>query len=119
MALMTDTNINLAFIIMVIMAHTTGDYLFQSDYLAANKGKDFYVLFVHCVLYTFGVFLVFTLFGINLNSIQLCAILIAHIPLDYLKASGKSVEWLGGSTTALLYDQLIHYLVLLAVVFYL
>ena len=39
-------------LLFVLMAHMMGDYLFQSDYLAMNKGKDNYILLVHSILYT-------------------------------------------------------------------
>lgn len=36
-------------LLFVLMAHMTGDYLFQSDYLARNKSKDNYILLVHSI----------------------------------------------------------------------
>ena len=38
-------------IIWIILCHCLGDYFFQTQYLALNKGKDNYLLFVHCVTY--------------------------------------------------------------------
>ena len=58
-------------LLFVLMAHMTGDYLFQSDYLARNKGKDNYILLAHSVLYTVGVMIVAYIMGIELSSIGL------------------------------------------------
>ena len=35
-------------IIYIIIAHAIGDYVLQSSYLAGNKGKDDYILLIHC-----------------------------------------------------------------------
>ena len=58
-------------LLFVLMAHMTGDYLFQSDYLARNKGKDNYILLAHSVLYTVGVMIVAYIMDIELSSIGL------------------------------------------------
>lgn len=99
----------------IIMAHMVGDYLFQSDYLAANKGKDNYILLAHSVIYTFGVMLVAYLFNIETKALNLFLIGAIHIPVDYLKARGITVKWFG-SSKALLLDQLVHYITLLLLI---
>lgn len=43
-------------LLVTLTAHMVGDYLFQTEYLARNKGSSNYILLAHCVLYTFGVF---------------------------------------------------------------
>ena len=80
----------------IIIAHVIGDYLFQSDYLAGNKAKDDYVLFIHCVLYIVPFIIIF---GITWHFIPLFVI---HIVVDRLKARHKKIN--------LLVDQVIHYL---------
>lgn len=90
-------------IIKIIFCHVIGDYLFQSDYIADNKGKSWYILFVHCVLY--GVPFVIT-FGVDWRVVLLMAI---HFPVDALKA-----RW---HKTTLLEDQIIHYIT--AIILYL
>lgn len=99
-------------ILKILFAHCLGDYVFQTDYLAKNKGKDFYVLFVHSVLYTFAVGL---LFGNNIKEPLYWFILITHMILDYLKASKCTVNLFGSEKSALIVDQLSHYLILLLV----
>ena len=54
-------------ILTTIMAHVFGDYFLQTDYLAGNKGKDNYILLIHCFLYGLG--------GVRcLSNVGLCAI---------------------------------------------
>ena len=96
-------------ILQLLFAHCLGDYLFQTNYLASNKGKDNYLLFVHGVLYTLAVYLVF---GTAISSLGYWLILLTHIPVDYIKARGITPEKYGDSG-ALIIDQLIHYLVLI------
>ena len=83
-------------IIKLIMAHIVGDYLFQSPYIAEFKGKDHYILFVHCVLYVIPFVLIF---GITWHLIPL---FILHVIVDELKARHNLIPlWL---------DQMIHYI---------
>ena len=98
-------------ILQLLFAHCLGDYLFQTDYLACNKGKDNYLLFVHGVLYTLAIFIVF---GTVISSLGYWIILLTHIPVDYVKARGITPKKYGDNG-ALAIDQLIHYLVLILV----
>lgn len=101
--------------LVVIMGHMVGDYLFQSDYLAANKGNDNYILLAHSVIYTFGVMLVAYLFNIEIKTLNLLLIGIIHLPVDYLKARGITTKWFGDKK-ALILDQLVHYITLLLLI---
>ena len=106
--------ITMRLIVFLVIAHCVGDYLFQSTYLAVNKGKDKYLLFIHSVLYVFGVILTGYIFSIEISVLQILALFIAHMITDYIKASGVSVKALGDKK-ALIVDQVIHYLVLFLV----
>jgi len=83
-------------IIYIIISHAIGDYVFQSNYLANGKGKDDYLLFIHCVLYVVPFII---LFGITWH---LAPLFIIHIIVDRLKARHNKIN--------LLTDQVIHYL---------
>ena len=98
--------------LLVLMAHMFGDYFLQTDYLAKNKGKDNYVLLIHCILYSLGIGLVFDIFGITLTAIDLALISTLHFPIDYIKARGITSKMFGNKN-ALILDQIIHYIVLL------
>jgi hypothetical protein len=102
-------------LLFVLMAHITGDYLFQSDYLAGNKGKDNYILLAHSVLYTVGVMIIAYIMGVELSEIKLLILSAVHFPIDYIKAKGITPKHTGNKN-ALILDQLIHYLTLLFVV---
>ena len=84
-------------IIKIVMCHFLGDYFLQTDYMAREKGKDWYILFVHCVCYCVPFAIVF---GIDL---RLMLIFITHIVADALKARWHMI--------GLLEDQLLHYLI--------
>ena len=95
--------------LQILFAHCLGDYLFQSNYIATNKGKDNYLLFVHGVLYTLAVYIVF---GTLMSSLAYWVILISHIVADYIKARGITPKKYGDEG-ALVIDQILHYLILL------
>lgn len=96
-------------ILQILYAHCLGDYVFQNDYIANNKGKNLYILLVHSVLYTFAVNIIFKT---NISIIGYLTILISHTFIDYIKASGNTVKLLG-ETNALIIDQCMHYIVLI------
>ena len=68
-------------LLFVLMAHMTGDYLFQSNYLAMNKGKDNYILLAHSVLYAVGVMIVAFIMGVELNALDLLILSAIHFPI--------------------------------------
>lgn len=83
----------------LIFCHFIGDYFLQTDYLAANKGQDFYIMLAHCILYCAPFYL---LFGCVY---QLAYIFLVHLIVDTLKARYKMF----GLAT----DQLLHLLAML------
>ena len=103
-------------LIFIFMAHMVGDYLFQSDYLAGNKGKDNYLLLAHSILYSVGVMLVAYIIGVELTLVKLLVLSIIHFPVDYIKARGITTKYMS-SKNALVLDQVIHYTTLLFVIF--
>lgn len=104
-------------LLFVLMAHMTGDYLFQSDYLASNKGKYNYILLAHSTLYTVGVMIISYIMNMELSLIDLFIILIIHFSIDYMKAKGITPEYVG-HRNALIFDQLIHYLTLIVILLF-
>lgn len=106
--------ITMRLIVFLIIAHCVGDYLFQSTYLAVNKGKDKYLLFVHSVLYAFGVILTAYIFTIEISVLQILALFITHMIIDYSRTNNTVVEILG-EKRVLIVDQIVHYLILFLV----
>ena len=47
-------------LLKLLFAHALGDYFLQTDYLACNKGRDNYLLIMHSILYTLGIFFIFS-----------------------------------------------------------
>ena len=101
-------------LLFVLMAHMTGDYLFQSNYLAINKGKDNYILLAHSLLYAVGVMIVAFIMGVEFNTLDLLILSAIHFPIDYIKASGITPKYIGDKNSLIL-DQCIHYLTLIFV----
>lgn len=99
--------------LFVLMAHMLGDYVLQTDYMAMNKGKDNYLLFVHSVMYNLGILVVSTFFGITLTVGFYALNIILHYLIDWFKASGMSEEVTGNAKASLFVDQLLHYAILI------
>ena len=81
-------------IIKAIICHIVGDYLFQTDYMAREKGKDWYVLFVHCVCYCVPFIHVFGF------SYKILSLLVTHVIIDWMKIHHY---------TNIVIDQIAHY----------
>ena len=90
-------------IFKLIFCHLIGDYVLQCDFIAQSKGKNWYHLFVHCMLYCLPFYVVFGL------TWQLAVIFITHIVIDALKARYKKINYLT--------DQVLHYLIALIYLF--
>lgn len=82
-------------IVKLVMCHLVGDFLFQSAYIAESKGKNWYHLFVHCMLYAVPFYLCFGWCW------QLAVIAILHFPIDAAKARYNSISYT--------VDQALHY----------
>lgn len=88
-------------VIKMGMCHLLGDYFFQSEYIADTKEKNWYHLFIHCVLYSFP-FVYF--YGYKK---QMVYIFISHFIIDSLKARYNKITY--GQ------DQCLHYIVLVLI----
>lgn len=86
-------------IILFIMCHLVGDYVLQSNFIASTKGKNWYHLFVHCVLYSVPFLIVFGW------TWQLWIIFLTHMIIDPLKARYGKITYVQ--------DQILHYVITL------
>lgn len=86
-------------LILLIMCHLIGDYVLQSNFIASTKGKNWYHLFVHCVLYTVPFLIVFGW------TWQLLIIFLTHMIIDPLKARYYKITYVQ--------DQILHYVITL------
>ena len=113
---------------VLLSAHYIGDYEFNSDYLVNTKGRSYYSLFTHCMLYTFAVVVGFVLVGNEFNlPLVVMIILISHliidkikcnymtkIRLEYNRSSYSSLTLEMKENNAIIYDQIAH----IAIVFF-
>lgn len=83
-------------IVLIVICHLLGDYWLQNNFIASTKGKNWYHLFVHCMLYSVPFLIVFGW------SWQLVFITILHFPIDALKARYNKITYLQ--------DQILHYI---------
>ena len=81
----------------IVFCHLVGDYVLQSAYIANSKGKNWYHLLVHCVLYTLPFYLCFGL------GWQYPVLLVSHFVIDARKARYDKLSYTQ--------DQLLHYLI--------
>ena len=86
-------------ILLLVICHMLGDYFLQGDFIANTKGKNWYHLIVHCVLYIVPFIFVFGL------DWRMYALLISHIIIDPLKARYNKITYIQ--------DQILHYLILI------
>lgn len=84
---------------ILVICHLIGDYFLQSDFIAKTKGRNWYHLFVHCILYVVPFCIAF---GLDL---RLVIIFISHVIIDALKARYHAISYLG--------DQVIHYVIMI------
>lgn len=96
-------------LLKILFAHMLGDYFFQTDYMARNKGSDNYILLVHSVLYTFAVYIIF---GNHISYLFYILMILLHFIIDYIKARGITTKLIGDKK-ALTLDQFLHYIILI------
>ena len=84
-----------------LIFHFIGDYVLQLDYIATTKGKNWYHLFVHCVLYISPFVLYF-----GIHECLWVFLFIPHIIIDALKARYDVVDYFT--------DQLLHLMCIVA-----
>jgi len=97
-------------ILWVLLAHYLADYPLQGEYLAQTKGKYWYSLFAHSMIYALTVSLCFKLLGVFIIW-KFIFLLISHIIIDYVKANAKDKD--EALTTYLYVDQSLHIMIAL------
>ena len=89
-------------VLLIIFCHMIGDYVMQTDYMSREKGKNLWVLFVHCVCYCVPFYVCFGLRW------QLAVIFVTHLIIDWGK---EWKHWYG-----IFYDQYFHIMIALVYV---
>jgi len=98
----------------VLLAHYIADYPLQGEFLAQTKGKYWYSLFVHSMIYSLSVCLCFKLLGVFLIW-KFIVLLISHLIIDYVKSNAKNKE--KALTSYLYVDQSLHIVIALGLLF--
>lgn len=101
-------------ILWLILAHFIADYPLQGDFLAQTKGKYWYSLFAHSVIYGLTVALCFQLIGV-LAIWKVPVLILSHIFIDYFKATAKNKD--KALTTYLYLDQALHIIINIILMF--
>ncbi len=85
-------------IFILLICHFFGDYVLQIDFIATTKGKNWYHLIAHSILYAVPFYLAFGWCW------QLAVIGIFHFPIDALKARYSKINYVC--------DQVLHLMLL-------
>lgn len=103
--------------LLLLLSHFVGDYTFQTEYMALNKGKDNYVLAAHVATWTYVIYMMANFLGLHVSEELLVFVLfIPHYVMDYIKARNKLWCKKVSSKLALTIDQSFHFLQI--IVFY-
>jgi hypothetical protein len=102
-------------LLWIILAHYIADYPLQGSFLAQTKGKYFYSLLAHSIIYGLTIALSFKLLGV-FSILKAFILVISHILIDYKKATARNKD--KTLTTYLYIDQALH-LAINVVLFYL
>lgn len=95
-------------ILWVLLAHYIADYPLQGDFLAQTKGKYWYSLLAHSIIYGLTIALCYKLIGVF--TIWKAIVLIgSHMIIDYKKATAKNKD--KALTTYLYIDQILHLII--------
>lgn len=96
---------------VLLGAHAVGDYALQSDYIAKEKQRSFYVLFIHAMIWTSTVLIACYIIGYRPSTaLVIFSLLIPHILMDYAKArSAWYIMVFPNPKVQLAVDQTFHY----------
>ena len=102
-------------IIVILFAHYLLDYPLQNDFLAKTKGKDWYSLFAHSMIYGLGMSICLYILG-RFNISDAFILVGSHFFIDKIKSSAKNEKH--KLTTYLYVDQTAHILINLLLLIY-
>lgn len=92
------------FTFRLLMGHLTGDYLFQNNWMALNKKKDFLAAIAHCYFYTIcvGIFIYPELVRIagKEKYVIIFLLFLSHYVIDAFALIDKWLHLIGGRSYA-------------------
>lgn len=71
----------------LFFCHLLGDYVLQTSFIANGKGKNWWHLVVHCMLYIFPFYLFFS------SCWQMYVLLFAHFMIDAAKSRFNVINY--------------------------
>jgi hypothetical protein len=92
-------------ILWLLLGHYILDYPLQGEFLAQTKGKYWYSLLAHSIIYGLGIALVLKFLGV-IAVWKVIILVVSHIVIDYKKATAKNKD--KALTTYLYIDQGLH-----------
>ncbi len=76
-----------ALLYKLAVCHMLGDYVLQSDFLAKTKGKSWWHLVIHCVLYALPFAVAFG------TDYRICWLILSHVLIDAMKARWQAISY--------------------------
>jgi len=76
--------------IWLIFAHFIGDFPLQGDFLAANKGKLWYCMLSHCIIWTACICLALQYLGLY-SEWKVVFLILGHTVCDFWKT--RKIGW--------------------------
>ena len=102
-------------ILWILLAHYVADYPLQGDFLAQTKGKYWYSLFVHSIIYSLVVALTLKLLGV-FAIWKVAVLILSHLVIDYKKSNAVNKE--KALTSYLYIDQSLHITIAILLLLY-
>lgn len=96
-------------LILLLIAHLAGDFIFQPQALAVKKKESFKYQIIHAIIYTISLLIVFALYlDISFVIIFTIASFIIHFIIDYVRIKIASDKKTSFQVIAFIIDQLLH-----------
>jgi len=97
----------------LLFAHYIGDFALNTDWMALNKGKNWYIMFAHCMVWATPIAIVLEFLSI-LSFWKIGFLIVGHFIIDSwrVKRTSPNDFW-----KFLYYDQILHILQLFVVYF--
>jgi hypothetical protein len=80
-------------LVWLIFAHYVGDFWGQSAWVSENKGKYWYIMLAHCIIWTACICIALQYIGL-LSLWKIPFLIIGHGLMDYYKTTKKCWYWI-------------------------
>ena len=98
------------FLLILIWVHLIADFILQDDFQAQNKGKNWFIMFVHAAIWTGAICIAIWFMGL-FAWWKLIMLLVGHYLIDTWKA--QKVDKTYALTLDLWLDQALHFIQLI------